>query len=475
MEDFIKISISLLSLLAIGFGHAQTAARDWKWEPSPQDDPVLFIGTDTISKNATALGPQGQWWQSFGYPDLDSLVQTALDNNRELKGAQARLEQARARKNLALAEMFPAIRVEPSATRQQLSANRANPFGGALSKVTVNNFDLPVTLSYQLDLFGTNLDKLLAERLNADASGEQFKNIQLQVATEVSQNYFLLLQLDSENRLLQDTKETRVNNLDITSTRYGAGLVSQIDVLRAKTELSAVEVQLKSNNQLRAQVELALALLVGKDASDFEVPFTPIQFLPPPMLIAEKEDLEAQRPDILAAKYTLEASKKSLRSQKKELLPAVYVNSAYGYNAGDADLWTDEDSKAWNVGVSASLPIFEGGKKRAQIKLRKSELQEAQEAYDQQLLTAYQEVESAYAQLNLTHEQLLAQQDLVKAAIEAATLTSERYRKGLVNYIDVVDAERQVLDAEQLSVQLFGQELIGRVTLVKAMGLYSGL
>tara|TARA_R110002049_G_scaffold14886_8_gene61966 strand:+ start:5324 stop:6754 length:1431 start_codon:yes stop_codon:yes gene_type:complete len=473
MKYLKKIAFLISLFLVILQGYSQTEdSKNWKWKSDNQENEALFIGNDTITKTVKPLlVDTKEWWKAFGYTQLDSLVDLAIKSNIDLKIAQTKIEQARAQKRIVLSTLFPSIRLEPSFMRQELSGNRPNPFGGQLSKVNLNSFEVPLTLTYKLDIFGENIDQVNASNLLSSASEENKRDIKLQVITEVAQNYFLLLQLDAENNLLKNTEETRVHNLKITSTRYGAGLVSQIDVLRAKSELSSVQVQEKNNKKLRSEVELILALLTGVDATHFSIAPTSIKYMPPEVLFLEKELVPLSRPDLKVAELMIESSEKLVRSQKKQLLPSFYVNGSYGYLSGKSSNLTDNDSRSWIAGVTASLPIFEGGKKRSEIKLRKSELVENQEKYNRQVLLSYQQVENSYSQLKWVHEQLLAQQEFVSAAIDAANLTSERYRKGLVNYTDVVDAERQVLEAEQLSVQLFGQELIGRVTLIKALGI----
>ena len=474
--EYLNKTISLAALFLMMLqGYSQTdSIQKWRWQASTQENAALFIGKDTITETVKPLTSDTQeWWKSFGYSQLDSLVNLAIKNNIDLKIAQTKIEQARAQKRIVLSSLFPAVRLEPSYMRQELSGNRPNPFGGQLSRVNLNSFEIPLTLNYKLDIFGENIDQVKANALLYGASEENKKDIELQVITEVAQNYFLLLQLDSENNLLKYTEETRVHNLEITSTRYEAGLVSQIDVLRAKSELSSVQVQQKNNEKLRSEIELILALLTGVDATHFTVAATSIKYMPPEIIFLDKEAIASTRPDLKVTKLMMAYSEKLVQSQKKQLLPAFYLNGSYGYLSGESSNLVEANSRNWAAGISASLPIFEGGKKRSEIKLRKSELAETQEKYNQQLLLSYQQVENSYSQLKWVHEQLLAQQEFVSAAIDAASLTHERYRKGLVNYIDVVDAERQVLEAEQLSVQLFGQELIGRVTLIKALGITS--
>ncbi|NDV42595.1 efflux transporter outer membrane subunit [Flagellimonas sediminis] len=474
-----KYSRTIIKSVMILFGvfsvHGQELdTSKWRWRDTSKEDVVLYIGNDTISKNVWPITQDKQWWEAFGYPTLDTLESKALEQNLDLKIALAKLNQARANKHIAMSTMFPTIRVEPSFTRQEFSANRPNPFGGQLGPATLSTYQAPVTASYELDVFGKNLNNFEANNLVYKATEENRKQILLEVTTEVAGNYFLLVRLDAEIDLLKHTEKTRLDNLEIASTRYNAGLVSQIDELRAKTELASVQVQLKNTQRLRSEIELILATLVGEDASTFEVPHANIQYLPPNVEFLRKDSLVVTRPDLRASKLMIESAEKMLVNQKKQLLPSFQLSGAYGYLSGDSDNLIERDSRTWFAGVTASLPVFEGGKKRAEIKLRKSELEEEHRNYEQNLLQSYRQVENAFSNLHWIREQLLAQQEFVVAARDAALLTNERYRKGLVNYIDVVDAERQVLEAERLSVQLFGQELTERVNLIRSMALDSG-
>ncbi|MCX2681400.1 TolC family protein [Galbibacter sp. EGI 63066] len=473
MIKYLKITVVLITAVSSAQVQAQETPGSWRWEDVPEEKMVLFIGNDTISNNAEAITTnKNQWWKAFGYKTLDSLIERAFVNNIDIKIAQAKVVQARASKNIALSSMFPTIRFEPSFSRQEFSANRPNPFGGQLTRATLSTVEAPVTLSYELDVFGKNINNVQAQSLLSKAREENKKEILLEITAEIAINYFLLLQLDAEIDLLKHTEQTRLDNLNIASTRYNAGLVSQIDELRAKTELASVQVQLKNTKKLRSEIELILAILVGEDASTFKIPHSNIKYLPPAVAFLEKDSLLNSRPDLRASKLLIESSGKLVNNQKKQLLPSFHVSGAYGYLSGDTDNLIESDSRTWFAGVTASLPLFEGGKKSSEIKLRKSELEESRQNYNRLKLQSYREVENSFARLQWVHEQLISQQEFVVAARDASNLTNERYRKGLVNYIDVVDAERQVLEAERLSVQLFGQELTERIALIKALGLY---
>ncbi|NDV17500.1 efflux transporter outer membrane subunit [Muricauda sp. TY007] len=463
-------SLAFIGFLTV-YGQEDGLDSGWRWHVAPQEHVELYIGNDTITRTALPITDEKHWWEAFGYQTLDTLVEKAMASNVDIKIAVAQLEQAKARKNVAMAKLFPTLRLEPSFSRQEFSANRPNPFGGQLGPVTLSTYEAPVTLSYELDIFGKNINDLEATNLISKANDENRKQVMLEVITEVANNFFLMLRLDAEIDLLKHTEKTRLDNLDIASTRYNAGLVSQIDVLRAKTELASVQVQMKNTQKLRSEIELVLAELIGEDASTFEVSHTQIKYLPPDVAFLRKDSILVTRPDLRASKLMIASAEKKLAHQRKQLLPALHLSGAYGYLSGDSDNLIERNSRTWFAGVSASLPLFEGGKKRAEIKLRKSELEEQQRNYDRAVLQSFRQVENTFSNLNWIHEQLLAQQEFVMAARDASELTNERYRKGLVNYIDVVDAQRQVLEAERLSVQLFGQELSERVRLIRELAL----
>lgn len=478
MDNYIIKTIScFLTFFGMLTAYGQEEpASEWRWNvPKKEQEVILYVGNDTITQHTLPITNKTQWWKSFGYETLDTLEQKALANNVDLKIAVAKLNQAKANKDIALSNLLPSLRLEPSFNRQEYSANQPNAFGAQLQQVTLNTYQAPITVSYELDVFGKNVNNLEANKLVTEANEENRKQVLLEVTTQVANNYFLLIRLDAEIDLLQHTEQTRLDNLEIASTRYNAGLVSQIDELRAKTELASVQAQLKNTQKLRSEIELILVTLIGEDASTFEVPHTKIKYLPPHVEFIGKDSLAIARPDLRASRLMIESAEKVLKSQKKQLLPSFYLNAAYGYLSGDSDNLFESDSRTWFAGITASLPIFEGGKKRAEIKLRKSELEEEQINYQQALLRSYRQVESAFSNLYWLREQLLAQQEFVVAARDVSELTKERYRKGLVNYIDVVDAERQVLEAERLSVQLFGQELTERVNLIRSMALNSPL
>jgi multidrug efflux system outer membrane protein len=279
-----------------------------------------------------------------------------------------------------------------------------------------------------------------------------------------------LLTLDTENQILARTISSRQENLEIVETRYSAGLTNEIDLQRARTVLSSVGVQLENNQRQRTEIELRLATLSGQSASSFSIENTGIQYLAPVIEPDAPNSLAKNRPDIQAADYTIEAYKKQVESARKNKYPSLYLQGSAGLLTGNSDQLFEGESRNWLVGATLSVPLFEGGRRQAQLAISDHLLQAAVDNLKQQELGANPEVERALSNLSRLNKQLEAQQDFLLAAQKAAELSGQRYRKGLVTYLEVVDAERIVLEAERLSAQLLGQQLISTIDLVVAMG-----
>jgi len=473
-SQFILVFIVILGMShgafsqdSIGVG-AQNSS--WKWQTQLQDISI-HLGDDTLSAAPEVEGAdRKQWWEVFGYPTLNSLIELALEENQNVKIGKSQVAEGRERVKLARSYYYPSISLNPSFIREELSANRPMPFDIAVERVTMNSYLLPLDVSYEVDILGRIKNDVEASEFNFQATHASQEALQLAIASEVARNFALLLTLDTENQILARTIRSRQENLEIVETRYSAGLTNEIDLQRARTELSSVAVQLENNRRQRTEVELRLATLSGQPASTFSIEWTGIQYLAPVIQPDAPNALSANRPDIRAADYTIEAYKKQVESARKNRYPSLYLQGSAGLLTGESDQLFEGDSRNWLVGATLSVPLFEGGRRQAQLAISDHQLQAATYHLKQQELVAHQEVEQALSSLLRLHEQLAAQQEFLVAAQKAAELSQQRYRKGLVTYLEVVDAERIVLEAERLSAQLLGQQLISTIDLIVAMG-----
>ncbi len=480
--EFISIrKLYLFVLLSICGGeiHAQDSLisanrvnlpQQWKWEE--QREPLnLTINMDTLNAASTIeeINPD-LWWTYFSYPFLDSLEQLAIKQNYSLQILEKRVAESRAQVRVARSGLFPNVGLNPVVNRQQFAANRPLPFDVPATRITINTYALPLDVSYEIDIFGRIRDNLQASQFDMEAVKASREDLKLAITTEVASNFFLLVSLDTEYAILERTVTTRKDNLDIVDTRFNAGLVNEIDLQRAKTELASVEVQLKNILQARTEVELALAILCGLIPSNFSVPFTPVEYLAPDIRTESPSYVLEHRPDVIEANLQMRAAEERMQSSRKNLLPSLFMNGQIGLTSGTFDEWFEGDSRTWLIGGTLAIPIFEGFRRKAQLEVSQFQLAAARDELNRRELVAFQQVENALNGLNRIREQLEAQQAFLEAAQQAATLSKSRYTKGLVTYLEVADAERLELDAERLAAQLLGQQLISTVNLIRAMG-----
>ena len=412
--------------------------------------------------------PHEAWWDVFDDGRLASLERQALEANQDIQQAIARVEQARALARVSASEFVPSLTAEPSAQKFQRSRSG---FGGAGS-FKGESYSLPFDLSYEIDLWGRVRRSFEAARAEAAASQAAQRFVLLTVTTEVARRYFQLRQLDAEAELLHRTVELRGRALQMAQDRAEAGMVSALDVARAGTEMSAAEAELLDVRRRRAEVENALAVLCGRNASGFSIEAAPLalEALPPEIPPGLPSTLLERRPDVAEAERLLAAANAHIGVAEAGFFPVLRLTGSAGYVSGELDSIFDSASQVWSVGPSLSLPIFAGGRNVANLQVAKASYDEAFAAYRQRVLTAFSDVENALADLQWLGQQAQAQTQVVEASRTAAKLSDSRYQQGLVNYLESVDAERQRLQAERGAVQILSQRLISTALLIKSLG-----
>jgi multidrug efflux system outer membrane protein len=413
--------------------------------------------------------PKGNWWEIFHDPQLNELESHAIDSNQNLKAALARVAEARATARVARADLFPSLSLEPSYTRQRYSPNQQPSFG----PLTANTFSVPFDLSYEIDLWGKVRRGFESARADAQASLADFYNVLLTLQSDVAQNYFALRSLDAESSTVTATVGLRKEQVQLVRSRFQGGIGNDLDVARAETELATTEADSASLAQRRAQFENALAILVGSNPSSFRLSvLTNSNWdLPPPEIPAGlPSHLLERRPDVAEAERQLASANARIGVAKGAFFPVVSLTASGGYLSGDVESLFNWDSRVWSIGPSVSLPLFAGGRIRANYKRSQAAFDESTARYRQQVLIAFGDVENSLAGIRYLAEQSAAQQRAVANARRAADLATERYRSGIVSYLEVVDASREALSAERGNAQLNGQRLNIAVQLIKALG-----
>jgi hydrophobe/amphiphile efflux-1 (HAE1) family protein/NodT family efflux transporter outer membrane factor (OMF) lipoprotein len=411
--------------------------------------------------------PKGAWWQVFGDDKLNELEAQALASNQNLKAAVARVGQARATARVARGEFLPNLNFDPSYTRQRYSPNQVPSFGN----VTASRFSAPLDLSYEVDLWGRVRRSFESARADAQASLADFYNVLLTLQSDVAQNYFSIRALDAEIATVSGTVDLRQQQVQLVRSRFEGGIGSDLDVARAETELATTEAEAASLAQRRAELENAIAILAGSNPSSFKLAADTNAWMTPPEIPAGlPANLLERRPDVAEAERQLASANARIGVAKASFFPVLTLTGSGGYVSGDLDSLFKWDSRTWSIGPSLSLPIFAGGRNRANYRRSQAARDEAVAHYRQQVLVAFGEVENSLSDIYHLSIQAEAQQRAVANARRATDLATDRYRSGIVGYLDVVDASRDALQAERANAQLAGQRLIASVQLIKALG-----
>ncbi len=409
---------------------------------------------------------RGQWWQLFADPVLDGLETRALAANQDLQAASARVGEAAAAAGLARSAYWPQVGLNPYIVRERTSGTIDNLFPDPLT----TTHSLPLVASWELDLFGRVRRLNESARAEAAASVATFESVRLSLTAELAVDYFSLRALDRERALLHDTVGLRQQELDLVSARLRNGAATELDVARAETELATTEAEFAALTVRRETLQNALAVLTGEPANSFSLAVNQIEVVVPSVPAGLPSDLLERRPDIAAAERTLAAANARIGVAKAAFFPAISLTGSAGFASGDISQLFQADSRAWSIGPSLYLPIFQGGRNRANLERSRAAYDENVAVFRQSILVAFREVQDALTATRLLADQSAAQDRAAASARHAATLAQMRYDAGYVSYLEVIDAQRTSLANERAVAQLTAQRLNTSVALIKALG-----
>ena len=408
---------------------------------------------------------RGKWWVVFNDPQLNDLEEQVVVSNQNLVAAEAQFRQALALVQAARAGYFPTVSIGATATR-----SRRPIISGANTSVTTSTYTLPLDVTWEADIWGRVRRSVEASRASTQASAADLESVRLSIQATLAQNYFQLRALDAQKQLLDATVANYGRNLELTTNRYASGVVSRADVLQAQTQLKTTEAQAVDVGVQRAQLEHAIALLVGKPASSFSVAFAPLATLPPIIPPAVPSQLLERRPDIAAAERRVAAANAEIGVAEAAYYPTVSLSGAVGFEASDFAKWLNWPSRFWSLGAAVSESLFEGGLRRAQTEQARAAYDATVAAYRQTVLTGFQEVEDNLATLRILAGEARVQDEAVKSARQSLELVTNQYRAGTVSYLDVIVVQTAALASERSAVDIAGRRLNASVLLVKALG-----
>jgi multidrug efflux system outer membrane protein len=415
--------------------------------------------------------PHGTWWKVFGDADLDRLESEASANSPQIAGALARFDQARAQINVSRAQLFPQVEIDALYNRQRTSANE--PQNGVSAGVahTYNTFTLPLQAGWELDLWGRVRRQVESARAQATASADDLESTKLALQAELATDYFALRALDSEYDVVVRTTNTYQRSLELTINRFKGGIATELDVSQAETQLRTTEAELPALHLQRTRLLHALAVLCGEPASIFSLaPKALDQNEPPAIPVGVPSELLERRPDVAAAEQRMTSANAQVGVAQSAFYPRVRFDGLAGFQSVSASTWLNWPSRFWSFGPTVQLPLFTGGQNRAQLALSKAAYEETVAGYRQTVLSAFQEVEDQLAAQQLLKTQLTAEAGALDAARRTVEIANNRYRAGLVTYLEVATAQGAALALERTVVELRGQKLVAAVGLIKSLG-----
>jgi NodT family efflux transporter outer membrane factor (OMF) lipoprotein len=411
---------------------------------------------------------RGAWWEIFHDASLNQLEGRVSVSNQTIVKAVASLQQARAVVGQARSAYFPTIQAGIAPERILTSKTVVGRQGMAGKTVWDNTASVSAT--WEPDLFGKVGHAVEGAKAREQASAADLAAVELSMHAELALDYFDLRGLDTQTDLLQQTVVAFQAALDIATQRFDAGVASDSDVALAQTQLQTARSQLIDLGVMRAQLEHAIATLIGESASTFALPPSAVQLAPPDVPAGVPSQLLERRPDVAAAERLVAASNADVGSATAAFFPDLMLSLAGGYESGGFSQWASAPSRFWAVGLPLVGTLFDGGLRKQKLNAAKASYESSVADYRQVVLTSFQEVEDNLAALRILADESEAQRLAVNAAQHELDLALQRYQGGAVGYLEVVTAQSAALTNERTAIDIARRRLDASVLLVRALG-----
>ena len=471
----LRVSIVRSSALAISLVMAMAfsgCAVGPKYQRPTAPVPTQFkeSSAPTTQGAGTPAIAYNNWWFVFNDATLNQLESDADSANQDIRVAVARIDQAEAAARYSRSFLSPTLSLGTSASRTREAQNRPNNGNTNGRAATYNDFQLPLFLNYEIDAWGRVRRSLEAARDVHQATEADLRFVRLSVEAAVALDYYSLRENDAERVVLDSTIEQLQQALDVMTNRFHSGLNSELEVKQAKTLLDQTKAQGQALDVQRAQLEHAIAVLDGRAASDFSVPKAPFDGLPPSIPPGLPSDLLERRPDIAEADRYVAAATAQIGVARTAYLPHLSLTGYTGFESTNTSSIFNWQNFIASLGAAALTPVFNGGRIRADVDQAKANYRGSLAQYEKTVLTAYQEVEDQLAALRILSTEAQSENDAVDDAKRAEEIAMNRYKAGLVGYLDVVFAQTALLSSERAATQISGQRMVATVVLVKALG-----
>jgi multidrug efflux system outer membrane protein len=446
------VAAALLSACTVGPQYLRPA----------QDAPAAW----KKSAPGAAAPLRDDWWTLFGDAQLNALIDEGLRANQDVEVALARFDQARAQLGVTRADRSPTLAFEPSVARARTSQNVSNAF--PVPDTTV--YQLPFDVSYEIDFWGRVRRSVASVRAQLEASSDAAAALRLSVAAEIATTYLQSASYVREADALRRAVDLREQSRLLAERRFRAGVVSELDLLRANSELAQARADFEDITRRRELSVHALAVLLGRTAPDFALPESVATYGVPDVPAGLPAELLERRPDIGQAERLLAASSEQIGIAEAARFPTIQLTAFGGVASNELSLLGNRASAIWSLGPTLSLPILDGGRIDSNVALAQARYREAQASYRKIVLVAFREVEDALSDSAALGMRARHLRDATASSRDAAKVSRARYERGVAGFLEVIDAERTALFIERAEIQNDQARLAVSVSLIKALG-----
>ena len=454
---------------------------------------------------------RGKWWEIYNDPQLNALEEQVEGSNQSILASEANFRAARALVVTARSALFPTVGASPAYTNSRFSQTSRTgsvvTSGGVTStgtttgttstgttgttttggtgtttgtstgvsgnssvKGVVNQFSLPVDVSYTVDLWHKIRNQVAANAYSAQASAADVATAILSIHAELAQDYFEVRALDAERQILDETVASYRQSLQLTQTLFNTGIDSEEEVAQAQTQLDTATAEATDITVSRATFEHALAILMGRPPATFSLPIAPFTPKPPDVPLALPSELLERRPDIAAAERTVASANAQVGVARAAYYPNLTLSASGGFQTSTFTQWFTWPSRFWSVGPQFAQTLFDAGARRGATEQAQAQYDAAVANYRQTVLTAFQAVEDNLSTLRILSEEVVQQGTAVTSSNRYLTLANTRFKAGVDSYLNVITAQTTVLTNRETELQLGLRAMTASVGLVMALG-----
>lgn len=456
---------------------------------------------------------RGKWWEVYEDPELNRLEEQVKTQNQSIIQAEANFREARALVLSARSQLYPTIGASPSYTNARASqtskgayvvgssagaasstsgtttttssgttsgttgtstssgtSSTSTAVGGTSSAGVFNEYSFPLDLSYTVDLWHRVRNTIAQNQYSAQASAADVATALLTTQSELAEDYFEIRALDAERKVLEDTVAAYTQTFKLTMSLYQNGIDSDEDVSQAQTQLITATAQETDLGVSRATYEHAIAVLIGRPPSGFELGVAPFRPTPPEVPVAVPSELLQRRPDIAAAERQVAAANAGIGIARAAYYPSLSLSASSGFQTSSFTKWFNLPSAFWSVGPTLSQTLFDGGARRAATEQAQATYDSAVANYRQTVLTDFQAVEDQLSTLTILAKEVGQEENAVRSANHYLDLALTRYKTGVDSYLNVITAQTALLTNRETQLQIQLRQITASVSLIMALG-----